>query len=132
MSNLISGSPSFDFESAVKEKLKESIAGLLSDADMKRLMEAGISEFFFQPRHDRWGQKLPSLMEHMVKEFIQQQFNEVAREWLVENKHLVEPMVKQVVQEGAGTALMRGLTLAFSSSMASLEQNITERILTRS
>ena len=111
----------------MKNRIKESIGDLITDEQLTVLLEKALDEMFLQERivtvNYNTTRKAPLLYE-IIKECLQAQVYEVCREYVKNNQEIVEKTLDQVIKDGAGEALVRGLTGMFNVHLMNLRHNI--------
>ena len=123
--------PAKSFQERLKDRIRESIGELMSDEDLYKLVERGVEDVFFSPRTVKTGhggypntKELPPLINEVVQECLNDRMNKAVAEWLASHETEVSQAVSDCVRDGAGAALLRGITSAFRNEMSNLEMNI--------
>jgi hypothetical protein len=116
------------FEERMKDRIKDSIGDLITDEDLTKLVNRGIDDVFFKKVVVRDGyrdqKELPSLMESIVKELLQEKVRLFALEYVRAHEKEVLETLDKVVIEGAGKAVLAALTGLFQNQLYSLQANI--------
>jgi hypothetical protein len=105
------------FEDRVYQKMRENIGELMTDEEMKKLLETAITKMFFtEKRIDRRGYGYsgditvePPEIYNLVRELVEPKLRAALREYL--NEHSAE------VQKAIDTALAGGLTQALATAL---------------
>lgn len=105
-------------EQRITERLHQSLGDLITDADLKGMVERGVEQTLFQERritndrgyHDR---TLPPLMQEVAEKLLKARMEAAVDVWLKENPERVEAIVKQVIQAGMSEAFMATLDNRF-------------------
>lgn len=113
------------FEERMRDRIKESIGELLSDEDLKIIIEKGVEDALFKRRvvYNSYGntREIPSLVDTLTEESMKEQMEVCVRKWLEENGDmLVEHIEKRLQEEG-----MKFFLDAFMSMMERPMQNLT-------
>lgn len=117
------------FEEKMKDRIRDSIGDLLSDEDLKKLIERGMEDVFFKGKIDRdsWGnvrsEQLP-LIHQMVKEHIEPIVQEEVAKYIDNNRELVIDVIKQTLEVGAGMLLVKAMNQTFQNSLMTLQGNM--------
>jgi Glu-tRNA(Gln) amidotransferase subunit E-like FAD-binding protein len=122
---------SLSFEEKLKARIKDSIGELLSDADLKRIIEASIEKTFFKEQTTRIGEGYssrtethPPVVQQILKELLQEKVKKVMEEWVVKNMSQVDAVLEKVIADGFAKTAIRGFESIFASSL----YQFTERI----
>lgn len=125
------------FEDKLKTRIKESIGELVSDEDLKKLVDRGLEETFFQLRpnpakgyYSSSGvpDKLPPLLQEILKESLQPIVTKCVNEYISNHKEDVLKEVNNVINLGMGEALVKAITSQFSSQMLLFQSNIQNQL----
>lgn len=122
------------FEERLKERLKESVADLMTDEDLKKLVDRGMVDIFFaerpNPEYTSYGyghkepQFLPSHFKVMLKELMEEKMTEAVKAWLIENQDKVMAAVDETIRLGAGQAMLAAIDFNMKSSLEMLRVNV--------
>jgi hypothetical protein len=122
------------FEEKMKARIKDSIGDLLSDEDIKKLIDKGLQDVFFtKPRikDPRDSYKMidgPTMLEDIIKTCIQPAVEKVVREYVAEHQEEVFTNVQAVVSQGLGTAMFRSIDSMFSSQLLNMQSSIQNQL----
>lgn len=125
-------STSLTFQEKIRDRIRDSIGDLISNEELQKLVETGIHQTFFQQRPPlHTGYNNPDrepLMHELIKEIylkeIQAHAEAQVKAFLAENSEQVEQMVKDVVQAGAGDAIISALNAMFQGSFFNLQSSV--------
>ena len=121
------------FEQKMAEKIKEGIGELLTDDDLKAVIEKGVHNALFEPRpkgSSRYGgiEYDPPLMSIWTESFMKEMMREAVEEWLKENQDKFAKIAKDVLQKGAEKAIMRAFVNVVQQPMHEMEGRIMDRM----
>ena len=123
------------FQERLKERIRDSIGELITDEDLQGMIERGVEEVFFKPRYRKVKrnfstieEEMPPLIHEMVTELLTEQMNAAIREWLVEHAEEVNQVFATVAREGAGDAVLVGLTRALQPDFQALQHAVEQRL----
>ncbi len=125
------------FEEKLKTRIRESIGDLLSDDDLKKIIDRGLEEVFFTEKVTITGhysnnkQITPPLIHQMIKELLQPNVDEIIKQYIHEHETEVNEIIHNTVQEGIGTCLVKAMNSMFQHQMFTLENNIRNQIANR-
>jgi len=115
------------FEERMKDRIKDSIGDLITDEDLTKLVNRGVEEVFFKKKTVRQNYQdveLPSLLESIVKELLEEKIRIFAQQYVSLHEKEVLEAIDKVAKEGAGAAVLAAITSTFSSQLYQLESNI--------
>ena len=123
------------FEDKLKQRIRESIGELMSDADLKALVERSTAEILFQPRMgemDRYGSRhqAPPLLQEILTPLIKDMAYSAVQEWAKhpENAQRMEELVKEQIGKGLLNAIGTALDQKFSQAFYTLGQHIRQAL----
>lgn len=135
------------FEEKLKDRIKESIGELVSDEDLKKLVDRGVEDTFFTERRNpayakasyydqtngKVSQTIPSLMNELLdnalRDKIQVLVQAAVDQYMIDNSEMVAEKVKQIVDDGAGEVLMRAISKNFAAPMTNLSMNVESMLM---
>jgi predicted pyridoxine 5'-phosphate oxidase superfamily flavin-nucleotide-binding protein len=119
-----------NFQERVTEKIRESIADLIDDKDIKNLVEVSIKEVFFTEKQvkkqgmNSWNteyETLPPLMHSIIKEMltesIKAQVKAISEQWIVENEEWMRATITKTMEVNAGQAFIKAFDGLFSVAL---------------
>lgn len=112
------------FQEKMNDRIRDSIGDLLSDEDLQKLVERGMEEVFFRGRivMDNYRQiEKPCLIHAMVQEHIKPIVEAEVKVFIDENRELVADVVKQTLEVGAGSMLLKAMDKMFNNSLANYQ-----------
>lgn len=94
-----------NFQDKIFERIRESIGDLMTDEDLKKLVDAALQKAFFEDRKtvDTWGRvssSQPPLIVEILIQLMQKRVEEQVDVWLVENKDRYEEIIEKVLAKG--------------------------------
>lgn len=107
------------FEQKMMDRIKDSIGDLLSDDDLKRIVEQGIEKALFEKRtvHSgtgSWNDRVEdSLVDKAVREFLDERVTDAVNKWLDENPERMQLAVDDAVKAGIAGCVNRSLDSRF-------------------
>lgn len=119
------------FEDRMKARIKESIGDLITDEDLTKMVARSMEEVFFRERRIRRGYNddvIPPLLNEIVQKELTEQVRSAVYAYIHEHGAEVEKIIKDVLQQGIGAALVTAVTHKFQGDMFLLQQNLTNSI----
>ena len=125
------------FQDKIFAKIKESIGDLMTDDDLKRLVEAAMKDAFFKDRvtntGGQWGRSetQPPLLVETVQKLLQSRVDEAIGRWLTEHHDEVLKLINDRITAGAtqfiATAFDMKMQYAFQQFGDQLRQAMVNR-----
>ena len=89
------------FQDKMYEKVRDNIGDLLSDEDLKKIINAAIEKAFFDkviiPSDSSWGsdREKQSLFVANIRELLKEDVHKIMHEWIEEHKKEVQEIAKE-------------------------------------
>ena len=119
----------------MRDRIRDSIGELMSDEDLQKIVQRGIDEVFFKSHYVDDGRyqkrEIPPLIHSVVKEVLSDRMKDAVEAWLQTHESDVRIAVAHIVEEGAGTAMVKALNGYIADSMLRLENDIINKIQQR-
>ena len=116
------------FEERVFQKIREDFASLMTDAEIKALVDKTIERTFFQPREEKVGyydtKKLPPLIVELVKAQVEPVMLKAISAWLEANPDKVTAALNEALAGGLVAALGRALEIKMNQPMWDLQNKL--------
>lgn len=129
---------SASFEEKLKDRIRDSIGELLSDEDLRRIVERGTEELLFKERivlqQMRYGTEKavkPPLVHECLEGLLRTRVDTVLREWLTAHADEVSGQIKRIVDDGILEAVKRAISGMMAGSMYQLQQDIENNLFNR-
>ena len=122
--------PIMTFEERMRARIRESIGELMSDEDLAKIVDRGLEEVFFQPRgKGGYNQEpRPPLIHDIVRDVLGLQVQKEVAYWVQTHNDEVKEILKQVLEEGVGLAVMSALKSMFANDLMTLGHSIENRL----
>lgn len=124
-----------DFEERLFEKIRTDIGALMTDEQLKALVESAIERTFFQDQivKDDYGRvsarKAPKLQE-LMNGLLATQVKECVKEWVNEHPEEVKEALDKALQGGLTAAVSRAFEQSLSSAFQTMGYNIQQALMT--
>lgn len=93
-----------EFQTRMFEKIRDQLGDLLTDEDLKRIVEAAVQKGFFEPSvtTDRWGNRTTSDAQFvvLVRGQIEEQVRKAAHAWVQANADKFDAIIKDQLERG--------------------------------
>ena len=121
------------FEERLMGRIKDSIGELMTEEDLKKIVERGIEEALFKPRvsrSDGYGrvETKPSMVQEIVERFLTAHVRDAVDKWLADNQDKVLPMIEKVLQAGIGSALIAALNSKFDWQLQQFSDGLRDSL----
>ena len=123
------------FQQRMFERIRESMGELLSEEDLKELLEKAIEKSFFEERivqsssYFGGNQKKPSLFQELVTEQVQPMMEKAITAWLQDNSEQVTSTIDAVLKDGLLSALSKAIEQKMQTPVFNLRQEISNKLL---
>jgi hypothetical protein len=122
------------FEEKMKERIKDGIGDLLSDDDIKKLIDAGMQDTFFKPskiKVNAYDHKDgPTLLQSIIQENLQPAVDKAVKEYINEHPEEVMAAINDCISGGMAKALLRSIDSTFSLQLWQLKDSIQNQLNT--
>lgn len=94
------------FEERVYEKIRTDIGSLMTDEELKKLVEKSIERMFFTERtvagHNSWdrGNKLPPLIFEAVQKALEAKINEQVKQYVLDHSEFYTKAIEDALGKG--------------------------------
>jgi len=112
-----------DFQQRLFDKIRADIGSLMTDEELKKLVETAMDRMFFTPKEVKndWGRiertEAPQLVQ-IVKELIAPRLQDAPKQWLDEHPDEVKKALDSALMGGLASATLRALDSMLSSQFA--------------
>lgn len=130
-----------NFEDRLKARIKDSIGELVSDDDLKRIIERGIEDALFNPRRiltrtDSWGNKQydtgPPLVQEIVTPLLREEMASAVAQWLRAHPDTVEKIIAESLGKGITAAVTKAIDEKMQHAFWQFGEAIKNGLLQRS
>lgn len=123
------------FQDKLKDLIRDKIGDLLSDDDLKKLINSAAHELFFAPTKIRvisWETKDgPPNIHALVKELLEPKVKEMISEWIQQNPEEIKKILQDTLNQDIGIMIMRSLSQAVSGPLNNAIMNIQSNLQQR-
>ena len=123
------------FEEKLMERMRDSIGELMTDQDLRQIVDRGIDQVFFKERKTHTGHGYsqrtevhPPLITEFLTKAISDQIEQQVAKWAAENSELIEQKVVELIEQGAGDMLLATINRHFSDSLLIFGNSIKEKL----
>jgi hypothetical protein len=125
------------FEQKLKDRIRDSMGELMSDDDLKKIVEASVNDILFKNRtvrdDNRYGsgtKQEPPLIQEILTPLIKETAYKVVTEWAQrpENQEVILAVVKERLGRGLTDALAMALDQKFSNAFFGLQQALKQSL----
>jgi replicative superfamily II helicase len=119
------------FEEKMKDRIKDSIGDLISDEDLKKLVEKGVQEAFFTERTAQQGYnsvRVPALMTGIVEECLKDRAKVAVQEWMVEHADEVAAILDKIVRDDLGQIMLAAFTQQLTAPLQQFQWSVQQQL----
>lgn len=115
------------FAERIFDRIKDGLGDLMSDAELKVLLDRAIEEAFFKPRRtgpDYNPTHHPPYFVEMVRDLMKEAVEKQVKEHFTANAELIKEQVAETLQQGIGQAVLKALAAQWQDPLFQLEHNL--------
>lgn len=121
------------YQEKVLQRIREQLGDLLTDEDLKKLVEAAVKDTFFTKREtkDSYGslrESKPPIIIELLNELLADQVKQQVSVWLKENPEAVTNAIKEVTANGIGIMLLKVLESSIQGQLDSFRCNLLSQL----
>ena len=116
------------FERRMMDRVKESIGDLMSDDDLRKIVEAGLKDAFFKPNQIAYNQTQPPLAVRMVVDAYAEEMKKHVAQWARDNPALIQSAILDSLKDGLSGVVMRAISNMFAATMERLRCDIEQSL----
>jgi len=122
------------FQERIFDKIKESIGDLMSEEDLKRLVEAALQDAFFKERVTKnyqfgsTSEVKPPVLVELVEKLLRERVRVAVDAWLATNQDKLAPLIQKMVDDGLCTMLRRILEDKTQQAMWLLGEHLKQAL----
>ena len=112
-------------------RIKDSIGDLITDAELKALVDKGLQEAFFAKRYEtiNYNQvEKPPVLVDIIKTLMESSVREAVGEWVKEHPTEIKSAVSDVIQQGVGSAVIQAFNSRLSADFHMFGQNMLNNL----
>jgi hypothetical protein len=124
---------STEFQQRMFEKIRENIGNLLTDAELKKIIETAMQKAFFEERidnerSDNWrSYKKPALMVESIEKLLKERVDAAITQWISEHKDEVEKIVSEIVGKGVAGLLQIYIMNIMAPGWTALQNSLRDK-----
>ena len=125
-----------NFEEKMRDRIRDSIGDLIDDETLSKLINESVHTTFFERRLVRRGnyhredEYKDPLITEVVKELLEESVNEMVKEYITNNHEQIMEHVKNIVDDGVGSSVIRAFTNAFAKESRNFQFEVENKLNT--
>lgn len=122
------------FEERILGRIRESIGELMTDEELKAIIERGVEKVFFEPTEVRSGYSTttkPALIDGILQELLKDQVFKLVSAYIKENNEEVIEAIEKIIKQGMGKALLDAITWQFQFDLDNFKNSVMNTIQNR-
>lgn len=122
------------FEEKLMDRIRESIGELMSDEDLKRIVEKGVDRALFERRtitSDGWSRsssEKPSFVDTVVKTLLEERMRVAVDAWIRANPEKLDKALNDAIVLGAGSCVIAAFNENFRGAMLNMQAQMLSQI----
>lgn len=119
------------FEERLFQKIRDSIGELMTEKELKELVDKSVQKLFFDPRKElvkdnRYYNSTtevikPSKFHELIQELVEPSLKAEIAKWLNEHPEVVKEAIDQALEGGLAQACLRAINAQWQSSFANMQ-----------
>lgn len=118
------------FEEKLKQRIRDSVGELMTDEDLKKILERSIDEYLFKPRHNpskgSFGSDYPPFIEECIKRQMESKVSLAVDKWARDNPDKIDEAVQKVILMGIAGCVETAMGYRFSYMFQEIQQRIAQ------
>jgi hypothetical protein len=122
------------FQDRMMEKIRTGIGDMITDDELKKLVDEGVHKAFFEPtriekeygRYEEHPSWLIKFLDELLKERVRKMVDEVLKS--PENRQQILEVLEKTVKAGAGQAILAAVAEKFSGDLFNFKENIRQTL----
>jgi hypothetical protein len=121
------------FEDRFMDKLREAMGAMMTEDELRKLIERGVEKFLFEPRRipDNRGYggtvEKPPLLQELLEKHLHDRMSAACAAYLKEDSAAVKALIEQTLQEGLAAAMVVGFRALFRDEITEFARQLAER-----
>ena len=125
--------PQKSFQEKMRDRIKDSIGELMTDEELKDLVNRGLEEAFFRERKvttDTWGHTKiqPPFLHEILKELLKESVDKHVSDFIDNHPDDVIKTIREVHSLGIGNAILSAINNKFSMDFIDFQTSIETRL----
>ena len=122
------------FEERMTDRIKDLLGEVMTDDELKKIVQRGIENAFFQPqmKKNQWGSEIVDepLAIKAVRQFARERADAVVEQWLKENTDKVSDILDGVIRAGVAKICAEAFERKFNEPLFRFQQEV-ERLIAK-
>lgn len=120
------------FQDKVKERIQSSIGDLMTDEDLKKLVDAAMHDAFFKPTiiRSQYGHETqqPPFFTTLIREELSNKVEEYTKEYIKDNAEKLAEIIKEHLDVSFVQAVTRAFNTMFQNDLYQVQNNIFNKL----
>jgi hypothetical protein len=121
-----------DFQTKIFERIRDSIGDLMTDDDLKKLVEASVRKVFFEDRVilDNYGSRRdtkPPLIAEQIQGLLKDRVSAAVKEWIDAHQDDVKAAIDAAIAKGMFALVQQHFESRTSGPMYELAQRLQQK-----
>jgi hypothetical protein len=123
------------FAERIFDRIKDGLGDLMTDDELKVLLDRAVNEAFFKPRLepiDRWSsvtKEIPSHFVTMTRELMDKQVQQQVNDYFEAHADEIKQKVADVLQQGIGAAVLAAIASQMQQPISALHAALASKNL---
>jgi hypothetical protein len=123
------------FAERIFDRIKDGLGDLMTDDELKVLLDRAVDEAFFKPRtvpDGRWGDRTREVPAHfvtMTRELMDKQVQQQVNDYFETHADEIKEKVAEVLQQGIGDAILSSIKYKLLDPLMALQSSLAAKNL---
>jgi hypothetical protein len=119
------------FAERIFDRIKDGLGDLMTDDELKILLDRAVHEAFFKERtvpNGHYGTKQePAYFVQMTRDLLQKEVQAQVAEYIEVNRDAIKEKVAEVLQQGMGEAVLKAISFQLQAPLMSLHSSLASK-----
>lgn len=120
------------FQARMKERIRDSIGELLTDEELKKMIDRTMEEVFFSSREvddGRWNKKtIPPMMHTIVEKLVSSRVEQEVKTYMEVHHGRILQLIRDALEQQLAESIINGFARVFQSPMQELAFSMEETV----
>ena len=122
-----------DFKTRMMDRVRESIGDLLTDDELKQMIDKSMQAIFFTEKAttNDWGRVTstkPALMHEIVEKFVKERVETGTKDYLKAHEGDVKRLIAEALDRGLACSVMRAFDRTFIGPLQDFSMKVAETL----
>ncbi len=123
-----------DFQTRMFNSIRDKMGDLMTDDELKKVLETAVQKAFFDPRHVKTGdwrqetREIEPLFVELVRAHLKPGVEKMIGDWYRENEDKIAAMMVEQFKGGVAAIVIRTFDSFFANHLATMQMNMEQSL----